>query len=127
MSGIYHKWPEGLNSCFSCGVLSGKASYASRGLCTRCYDRHRRHGTLKDFEFLSARWKISAGNPTLRAVRKIGVKTISFLVGESVSTIQAWCSNGTPENMNDVMNEALSIVESKNPEHRALLFSDDIV
>ena len=120
-----HKWPQGLDSCLNCTSTPVEASYASRGLCTRCYDKHRRHGTLKKYEFLGASWKSTAKNPTLRAARKIGITITAMLVGEDPGVIRVWCKEGTPKNMQAIMDEALLIINSKNPDHRALLFPDD--
>jgi len=47
-----------------------------------------------------------------------------MLVGEPESEIKRWCRQGTPKEMHTIMEEALLIINSDDPAHRALLFPE---
>jgi hypothetical protein len=48
-----------------------------------------------------------------------------MLVGEDPQVLKAWCGDGTPDEMMVIMDEALLIINSTDPDHRRLLFPEE--
>lgn len=91
-------WPASLLQCLSCEVEKGRARYASRGLCRRCYDRERRAGTLGDWSGHGIALR-RVENPTLLACTLVGATRVSEDLEVPRSTVMRWARGGTPKSV----------------------------